>query len=290
FNAIEPDVDGNHHIAVVSSDGSTNKTIKIPHLRNDYEKVGMDLTNQRSLSGFGLLHDGSVDSLTSFLSSSAFNPDTDQDVADMVALMLAFSGSDFDAIISDLGFDPGLTDFPAFGGSPLFLPHDTPGLQTSKDAHAAVGKQVTFNSASKNMTFLNQLLAMADNGDIEIIAKNIHNNAARGAIYLGGGQWQRDRNTDGPITTAELLAQAGAGTELTFTAVPVGTGIRMGIDRDEDSHYDFSEVLAGSDPANALSIPGSQPTPATNGWLPFAAAALLIAGSLAYAIRRRRIA
>jgi len=47
-----------------------------------------------------------------------------------------------------------------------------------------------------------------------------------------------------------------AGTHvLTFTAVPSGQGIRMGIDRDEDGYYDRTELDYGTDPADPASHP-----------------------------------
>jgi hypothetical protein len=45
------------------------------------------------------------------------------------------------------------------------------------------------------------------------------------------------------------------GQELTFTCVPPGSGLRMGIDRDEDGVYDGDEIAAGSDPADPASMP-----------------------------------
>ena len=48
---------------LVSVDGSTNITIKIPQLRNEYLKTGFNCTKLTNNAGFGVLHDGSVDSL-----------------------------------------------------------------------------------------------------------------------------------------------------------------------------------------------------------------------------------
>ena len=56
---------------------------------------------------------------------------------------------------------------------------------------------------------------------------------------------------------------ATSGGELTFTAVPVGLGLRMGNDRDGDTFFDQDEIDAGSDPADAGSLPqGPSPIPA----------------------------
>jgi hypothetical protein len=42
---------------------------------------------------------------------------------------------------------------------------------------------------------------------------------------------------------------------LTFTAVPPGEGLRLGVDRDADGYADGDEIAAGTDPANAKSFP-----------------------------------
>ena len=66
--------------------------MKVPQLRNLYDKVGFDLTQTSNRAGFGFLHDGSVDSLARFVSEPLFTVASDQDVADLVAFLLAFSG------------------------------------------------------------------------------------------------------------------------------------------------------------------------------------------------------
>jgi len=43
--------------------------------------------------------------------------------------------------------------------------------------------------------------------------------------------------------------------EITYTCVPLGSGRRIGIDRDEDGVLDGDEAQAGSDPADPLDTP-----------------------------------
>ena len=52
----------------------------------------------------------------------------------------------------------------------------------------------------------------------------------------------------------ELVA-GGVLDALTFTAVPVGTGWRVGVDRDGDGYANGDEIAAGSDPADRNSVP-----------------------------------
>ena len=80
---------------------------------------------------------------------------------------------------------------------------------------------------------------------------------ARGWFYLGGDAWQPDLDPEANLTTAELLASAGTGSELTVLGVPEGSGFRMGIDRDRDGYRDGDEIIAGSDPGNPNSTPAN---------------------------------
>ncbi|MCA9450771.1 MAG: hypothetical protein KC931_26855, partial [Candidatus Omnitrophica bacterium] len=118
---------GEKHHALVSVDGSSNIAMKVPQLRNQFEKTGFNMFKKSNRAGFGYLHDGSVDTLERFLSEGAFDVETDQEVADLVALVLSFSGSDF-----------GIEGAPDNNQNPP----GTPG----KDSHAAVGAQITIDS------------------------------------------------------------------------------------------------------------------------------------------------
>ncbi|MFA6244861.1 MAG: hypothetical protein WC655_28210, partial [Candidatus Hydrogenedentales bacterium] len=225
FQPIPPGPMGEHHVALVSVDGSTNKAIKIPQLRNQFDKAGFQLNSGApSLSGFGVLHDGSIDTLARFFSEPAFpNVNNDQKVADLVALLRSFSG--------------GFSFVTPFAGEP-------PGGM-SKDAPASVGKQTTLDSAAKNLNLLNDMLALADAGQVDVIGKGTIGGVPRGWVYVGGGMWHSDQTLQGPISTASLLALAAPGSEITFSVVPEGTGVRAGVDRDNNGIRDFDELGPG---------------------------------------------
>ena len=75
------------------------------------------------------------------------------------------------------------------------------------------------------------------------------------------GTFQSDRASEPPLTDAQLRAQAAdAGQERTYLCVPPGSGVRVGIDRDEDGFFDRDEIDAGSDPADPSSTPGGGTT------------------------------
>jgi hypothetical protein len=234
---------GERHLGLVSVDGSTNVAIKVPQLRNIYKRTGFNATRLVNTSGFGMLHDGSVDSIERFVSEPVFTLASDQEVANMVAFMLSFSGSDLPQ------------------GSPTNI-LEPPG-PPSKDSHAAVGVQVTFAQSPVDpaaSTRLSQLVTIANNNKIGLVAKGkvaVGGGAplARGFVYIGGGNFQTDRLGE-TLTQAQLVATSGPGAELTFTAVPKGTELRIGIDRDSDGYPDRMELDVCADPADALSFPG----------------------------------
>ncbi len=215
---------GENHLGIVSTDGSTNVSIKVPQLRNQYDKVGMELGKPESLAGFGFLHDGSVDSISRFVSARTFSVRSDQEVADLVALMLAFSGSDFGDVNPLLG-----------GPAP-----------PSRDSHAAVGKQ---RSVIGTGVEAQQLLDLARSRKVDLI---VHAGALGYAFDATRDRFF-DKQDGAPISDSTLLAAASGSAPQTWTIVPAGLGRRLGVDRDGDGIGDVREITQGSNPADAAS-------------------------------------
>ena len=84
----------------------------------------------------------------------------------------------------------------------------------------------------------------------------IRSGLPRGAKYNGSSTWLSDRAAES-FTTSQLTTGAAIGAEMTFTVVPKGTELRLGIDRDLDGWRDRDELDLGSDPADAALFPGS---------------------------------
>jgi len=112
---------------------------------------------------------------------------------------------------------------------------------------------------------INLMIARANAGDCDLVVKGIRDGQARGWLYQpASGEFQSDRASEPLLTEASLRAQAATvGQELTYTAVPSGSGTRIGIDRDEDGFFDRTELDAGSDPADPASVPGPVTTTTT---------------------------
>lgn len=230
---------GEKHHALTTGDGSTQLSIKIPQLRNLYEKVGFNTTQLSNVSGFGYLHDGSVDSLERFLSEPVFTTESDQEVADLVAFMLSFAGSNL-----------------PMGGTTNFLELVGP---TGRDTHAAVGAQVTVDTTNRTDPGVISLLASMTSlanapAKVGVVAKGLQGGIARGYVYVGGGNFETDRAGE-LISLTELRLAADTGSEITFTVVPLGTQLRIGVDRDADGFRDRDELDGCSDPADPNSTP-----------------------------------
>ncbi len=235
---IPPGPDGERHLMVVGVDGSTNVTIKIPQLRNDYEKTGFNTTQLANTQGFGYLHDGSVDSLERFLTEPAFSVVSDQQVANIVAFMLAFSGSDLPQGSMTTIFEP---------LGPL-----------SHDTHAAVGQQLSFDGTTQSdptvLAMIDEFSQLAESNDVGLVANGLRLGEARGYRYEGGDVWQSDRASE-TVTTAQMRNGTLSGGTMTLTVVPLGSQTRIGIDRDEDGFFDRDEIDGCSNPADPSETP-----------------------------------
>jgi YVTN family beta-propeller protein len=237
FALVPPGPEGEFQSMMVAVDGSTQRHFKVPSLRNLQERTGTSFLTAESRHGFGFLHDGSVDSIERFVSEPAFSLADDQEIADMVAFMLAFAGS----------------DLPVEGTGNQALPPGAP----SKDTHAAVGRQSTIASPAGS-PLIDSLLFIASQPDarISIVVKAHIAGLERGfAFDRATGTFRSDIDGEPGLTPAELLSLAAPGWEQTWTAVPAGSQVRLGTDRDGDGFGDRTETLAGSDPADALSVP-----------------------------------
>jgi DNA-binding beta-propeller fold protein YncE len=212
--------------------------VKIPHLRNMYQKVGMfgmpsvpffnagnNGDQGAQVRGVGFLHDGSVDTLLRFHNATVFNENS--------------------------GINP--------GGFPVGAPgdptrRDVEAFMMAFDSNLApiVGQQTTLTDTNSGVAgprvdlFIARAAAVPS--ECDLIAKGTLAGEQRGWYRLPAGTFQSDKVAEAPITDATLRAQAAtAGQDLTYTCVPPGWGLRGGVDRDGDGSFDGDDA-APDDP------------------------------------------
>jgi len=201
--------------------------VKIPHLRNLYDKIGMFgeptvpfLASADTgpmgpqVRGFGFLNDGSVDTLFHFLNATAFNP----------TAVSGFPQTNTDATRRDveqflLAFD---SDLAPIVGQQVTL--------TSTNA-SAVGPRISLMIQRAGTPFVSKVL----NGmvtECDLVATLVQNGQITGYLYdpVAGnfiGPEGVGRITDNALRT---LA-ATPGQEITYTAATPGSGARMAFHR-----------------------------------------------------------
>jgi hypothetical protein len=219
--------------------------VKVPHLRNAYQKVGMfgipnapfvNPLNQPhqgdQVRGTGYLHDGSIDTLFDFLQATVFNASN--------------FGSGFPADAAGNGVRRDVEQWV---------------LAFDSDLAPVVGQQVTLDTTNELVakpridtlaaraaeSFTSKVLG-AGAKECDLVVKGIVGGVAHG--WLGNGAappiFTPDDGT-AAISLADLEAKATTpGQALTFTCVTPGAGRRAGIDRDRD------DVLDGLDDCPAV--------------------------------------
>jgi hypothetical protein len=193
--------------------------MKVAHMRNVYQKVGMfgqSATGAGAphqgdqIRGFGVLHDGSVDTPFDFLGASVFVlNDTQQ--RQLEAFTLEFP-----------------TDLAPIVGQQVTL--------TSTNA-AAVNPRIDLLIQRANTNFTSLMLGGVVK-ECDLIVKGSIDGVERGAVRLANGQFRTDKNEFFSDAAVRSLATAANGGPLTYTCAPPGSGTRMGIDRDSDTVLD----------------------------------------------------
>jgi hypothetical protein len=211
---------------------------KVPQLKNAYEKVGMFGTPNTAFAdvapgdaqfqgeqirGFGFLHDGSTATIFDFLRARMFTL-TDDERHNLEQFVLAFD-----------------TTFAPIVGQQITL---------SSDNAAVAGPRIDLLIARAEAAFV--LLDQPHATECDLIAKGVVDGQARGYLFnSASGDFQSDRAAEPALTDAQLRTLASvAGQQLTYTCVPPGEGVRLGVDRDGDGIFDRDELDAGTDPAD----------------------------------------
>jgi DNA-binding beta-propeller fold protein YncE len=229
--------------------------LKVPHLRNLYQKVGMfgmGATFNRSspfftflpppfnddgfagdqVRGFGFLHDGSVDTVFRFHASTVFS---------QRPLTNPFPNPGGIPVITD-PTDPAKAQQELLAN--ITLRRQIEDFMMAFDSNLApiVGQQVTLSreiSGADVQARIDLLEARAVAGDCELVVHETLRGKPAGFLFVPGRTaFAPDRAGDPELSDPELRAHAARGGALTFTAVPRGSGRRLGLDRDLDGILD----------------------------------------------------
>ena len=206
-------VTGNFGTRGLSSDNAQTgeRNFKIPHFRDQYQKVGMfgwgfntAPATGPQVRGFSFNHNGAT--------SSNF-------------------------IIADLGMPQ--ADLLALRAFLYAFPTESPPI---------TGQQVTLSDSNRAAAQPRiDLLIARSQVDVpipecDLVVKGVINGESRGWLMARTAEFQSDKATDPPIDRAALEALiTGPDQYLTFMCTPWGSGTRIGIDRDSDGILDADE-------------------------------------------------
>lgn len=216
--------------------------LKVAHLRNMYQKVGMfgaipqnttllgnavnfpsaGPVNIPQIRGFGYTHNGTVDTLVSFLGGSLFSLNQTEEL-NIAAFLLAFP--------SEL--------------API------------------VGQQITLDDSNQALVNARIQLMIARAGvlvpnpvspqqkECDLVVNGLISGSRQAWLYDPDDDlFYPDSSTGIALTDAGLQSLVFSGDYLTYTCAPPGSGHRMALDRDMDTLYNRDELLTGTSPAS----------------------------------------
>ena len=215
-----------------NADGSPHSDLELPHLRNMHEKFGPRFGPPggpfpESKTGFGYVHDGSIPDLGTFLSASVFNL-TPKQARDITSFMFHFPTGTRPAV-----------------GRNLTVPAGTPPTGPPVDEIlldrliVGVAPDPPLGDLALGSRHCELVAAVQGDGRLR-------------TYFLEGGAWTTDVDGEPQVTTRALRQNAGS--PVSFLCTPLGSGVRLGADLDEDTHFNASDC-APADPS-AWQAPG----------------------------------
>ncbi|MEM7587839.1 MAG: beta-propeller fold lactonase family protein [Acidobacteriota bacterium] len=244
----KPGFFGTDGLGLVESGGLQH--LKVPHFRNLYQKVDMfgigflpfmtphqDFSHQGDqIRGFGFIHNGGVDTIFRFISIVPFSD-----------------------LITPAGFP--------FGPEGDSLRRDVEAFLLAFDSNLApiVGQQVTLNqhNAAEAGPRIDLMISRASTEvgpdahapECELVVTTRRGKREKGYLYVESSGVFVQSDHDKPDLTDAQLRNRAQHSELTYTCVPLGSGVRIGLDADLDGCYNRTEVKLGTDPRDPSSAP-----------------------------------
>jgi YVTN family beta-propeller protein len=195
------------------------RDMKTAQLRNVYDKIGRFNSAGPQVAGFGLLHDGTFDTVVNFLRLEVFFfPGKSEAEKDVVRRQLHHYV---------MAFDSGMAP--------------------------AVGRQLTVvgepSAENRKLLYLLEIRSAAE--ECDLTARVWEGERQRGWLYRSYA-YHADRRGQTPLETDALLGRYRTSKEpITFTCVPPGDGQRSALDREMNGMLDGDETPAAADRAAA---------------------------------------
>jgi hypothetical protein len=196
--------------------------LKVPHLRNMYQKVGRFGTGSLDaygppifenrgfpfmgdqVRGFGFLHDGGMDTMFRF-----------------------FMAFPFSSVASIHGFALGPPGDPARRQMEAFM------FAFDSNLAPIVGQQVTLTAPAdpQALSRIQLMIARAAAGECDLVAK-VRLDRETGFLYDNVGHFVPDIHGAPPVQLSALTGLTrDPNVTVTFTCVPPGSGVRIGLNR-----------------------------------------------------------
>lgn len=206
-HAAPPGVGSTNAIHPVGEGPMRFQPVKLPQLRNLYQKASMTKTaGADSIAGFGFMHDGEQADIVSFLTQPIFGAVPQSAKVNLNAFLLCF--------------DNGMA--PAVGYS-----------------RTLVSSNIQTGTISNDWALLENQAALSN---INLVVKGTINGVPHGLLYQPlSASYQVDSTNVPGLTHAQLEANVLAGNVLTLMGVPPGSGNRIGLDRDANGILDSDE-------------------------------------------------
>jgi YVTN family beta-propeller protein len=197
---------GSDSLIIPASALQESQDFKVPQLRAIYQKMNFNKApGTNSIGGFGLVHDGTDPSLQVFLSRPVFvNINSNATIKNNLAAFVQC-------------FDTGTA--PAVGYT-----------------RTLSSTNVTSTGISNDWSLLE---SQAASGNIDLIVKGTLDGRLLGLLYHPGpANYKPDTTNLATLTRSQLTSNVQNGDRLSIIGVPPGSGVRMGIDRNEDGLLD----------------------------------------------------
>ncbi|MEK9765165.1 MAG: hypothetical protein VW274_01675, partial [Thalassolituus sp.] len=242
---VDPEIERFGSSTLMSFEGTeTTQDMKVAHLRNVYTRVGMYGLKLREntstakgmgpqVTGFGLSHDGAIDTLENFLSLNVFHVDT-PDIPEVMEFV---------------------TQMPT-GLAPIVGQQATFNLTSQSDAALVE-------------LMMEQALAHTTDSSIrkqkcDLIANGVVSGESQAWRFASGGANAGqfvDMNGDTASFNRLRWISLMPGNSITFTCAAPGTGERLAFDRDEDGIYNIADSTTAGRADTSVQAPDPNAEP-----------------------------